>query len=124
LPIAGQASKAGTRSRAAALTHIEAAAKDASLPDSDVAALQQQGLSRGDAVAALLLAGPGSSADDALLLAATCMEAGGAHKVWKDSGGVDRQKRRQMRMEVRLRGQVTREVARVFWCTVFQMMKV
>jgi hypothetical protein len=102
LPIDGLASMPDAARTRAALTPLEAAAKSAKLSDSDVAALRQQGLSRDDAMAALLLSGQGGSADDAAVTAATCMEAGGAFKVWMESCGGDKQKRRQLRAEVRL----------------------
>lgn len=44
--------------------------------------MQQQGLSRADALAALLL--EEGSAEEALVRAVTCQELGGAAKVWAD----------------------------------------
>lgn len=61
---------------------LEAAAAAAGVDEGSVGLMQQQGLSRADALAALLL--EEGSADEALVRAVTCQELGGAAKVWAD----------------------------------------
>ena len=64
---------------------LELAAAAAGVDEGNIALLTQQGLSRADAVAALLLElQDGASGGDPLLRAVTCMDLGGAAKVWAD----------------------------------------
>lgn len=62
---------------------LEAAAAAAGLDPDAVSALTQQGLSRADALAALLMGG--GSADGALEAAFNCQDLGGAAQVWADT---------------------------------------
>lgn len=61
---------------------LEIAARGKSVDEADVSMLTQQGLSRADALAALLMGG--GSTDDALDCAFNCQDLGGAAKVWTD----------------------------------------
>jgi hypothetical protein len=61
---------------------LEIAAKDKIVDEADVSMLTQQGLSRADALAAMLMGG--GSADGALDCAFNCQDLGGAAKVWAD----------------------------------------
>ena len=59
---------------------MEAAAAAAELSDDDIDQLLEQGLSRADALAALLLAD--GDVDDAIVRATTCLDVGGCAAVW------------------------------------------
>lgn len=63
-------------------TPLEQAAADLGIGDHLTAALTQQGLSRADALAALVM--QEGDVEEALMAAATYMDMGGAAKVWDD----------------------------------------